>query len=147
MFIGASSASTGGGIKTSTFVVTMVAIIGTIRGKKEMSLGNRRIAHDLIYKSFAVVLFSGMFVLVVITLLSFTEASQDILKLAYEVVSAFATVGLSTGITANLNDYSKVILTITMFVGRVGVVTLAYSLSSKAIQADYKYATTHMMIG
>ncbi len=147
MFIGASSASTGGGIKTSTFVVTMVAIIGTIRGKKEMSLGNRRIAHDLIYKSFAVVLFSGMFVLTVITTLSFTEASQDILKLAYEAVSAFATVGLSTGITANLNDYSKIILTVTMFVGRVGIVTLAYSLSSKAIQADYKYATTHMMIG
>ncbi len=147
MFIGASSASTGGGIKTSTFVVTMVAIIGTIRGKKEMSLGNRRIAHDLIYKSFAVILFSGMFVLTVITLLSFTEPAQDILKLAYEAVSGFATVGLSTGITANLNDTSKIILTLTMFVGRVGIVTLAYSLSSKAIQADYKYATTHMMIG
>ncbi len=147
MFIGASSVSTGGGIKTSTFVVMMVALIGTIRGKKEMSLGNRGIAIELIYKAFAVVIFSGMFVLVITTILSFTEPGTEIIRLAYETVSAFATVGLSTGITSGLSDVSKVIITITMFVGRVGIVTLAYSLSSRSLQADYKYATTHMMIG
>ncbi len=147
MFIGASSASTGGGIKTSTFVVMMVAIIGTIRGKREMTLGNRSIAQDLIYKAFAVVIFSGLFVLLVITVLSFTDKGIELVRLAYEAVSAFATVGLSTGITAGLTDASKVTLTIAMFVGRVGIVTLAYSLSEKAINADYKYATTHMNIG
>lgn len=147
MFIGASSASTGGGIKTSTFVIMMVAIIGTIRGKREMTLGNRSIAQDLIYKAFAVVIFSGLFVLLVITVLSFTDKGIELVRLAYEAVSAFATVGLSTGITSGLSDASKVTLTIAMFVGRVGIVTLAYSLSEKAINADYKYATTHMNIG
>lgn len=147
MFIGASSASTGGGIKTSTFVVMMVAVIGSIRGKKEMSLGNRRIAQELVYKAFAVVVFSGLFVLLIITILSFTEKSTDLLRLAYESVSAFATVGLSTGITAGLSDAGKITLTIAMFVGRVGIITLAYSLSAQSINADYKYATTHMMIG
>jgi Trk-type K+ transport system membrane component len=147
MFIGASSASTGGGIKTSTFVIMMIAIISTIRGKKETSLGNRRIAVELIYKAFAVVIFSGLFVLMIITLLTFTEQGMDMGRLAYEAVSAFATVGLSTGITAALSEEGKVILTIAMFVGRVGIITLAYSLSTKAINADYKYATTHMMIG
>jgi len=147
MFIGASSASTGGGIKTSTFVVMMVAVIGTIRGKKDMNIGNRRIAIDLIYKAFAVVIFSGLFVLLVITILTFTDPKMEILRLAYEAVSAFATVGLSTGITSNLSNASKVIITFTMFVGRVGIVTLAYSLSTKSLQADYKHATTHMPIG
>jgi trk system potassium uptake protein len=147
MFIGASSVSTGGGIKTSTFVVMMVAVIGSIRGKKAMSLGKRGLAIELIYKAFAVVIFSGMFVLTIITILSFTEPKMEIIRLAYEAVSAFATVGLSTGITANLSDISKVIITITMFAGRVGIVTLAYSLSTKSLQADFKYANTHMMIG
>lgn len=147
MFIGASSASTGGGIKTSTFIVMMVAVIGTIRGKKDMTLGKRRIAIELIYKSFAVVVFSGLFVLMVITVLSFLEPGIELIRLAYEAVSGFATVGLSTGITANLSDASKLVMTFTMFVGRVGIVTLAYSLSTKAIDADYRYATTHLMIG
>jgi trk system potassium uptake protein len=147
MFIGASSASTGGGIKTSTFVVMMVAVIGTIRGKKEMTLGNRRIAIELIYKAFAVVIFSGLFVLLVITGLSFLEPNINIMHLAFEGVSSFATVGLSTGITSGLSDASKLTLIVAMFVGRVGIITLAFSLSAKAIAADFKLATTHMMIG
>jgi Trk-type K+ transport system membrane component len=147
MFIGASSASTGGGIKTSTFIVMMVAVIGTIRGKKEVSLSNRTIAIELIYKAFAVVIFSGLFVLLVTTLLTFYEPDIAPLRLAYEAVSAFATVGLSTGITPGLTDASKILLTFTMFVGRVGIVTLAYSLSTKALSADFKYATSHMTIG
>ena len=147
MFIGASSASTGGGIKTSTFIVMMVAVIGTIRGKKEVSLSNRTIAIELIYKAFAVVVFSGIFVLLVITLLSYFEPNIEPLRIAYEAVSAFATVGLSTGITPGLTDASKILLTFTMFVGRVGIVTLAYSLSTKALSADFKYATSHMTIG
>lgn len=147
MFIGASSASTGGGIKTSTFIVMMVAVIGTIRGKSQMTLSNRTIAVELIYKAFAVVIFSGLFVLLVISLLTYFDPTIFPLKLAYEAVSAFATVGLSTGITAGLTDASKIILTFSMFVGRVGIVTLAYSLSTKALSADYKYATTHMTIG
>ncbi len=147
MFIGASSASTGGGIKTSTFIVMMVAVIGTIRGKKEVSISNRTIAIELIYKAFAVVIFSGLFVLLATTLLTYFEPNLQPIRLAYEAVSAFATVGLTTGITSGLTDASKILLTISMFIGRVGIITLAYSLSTKALSADFKYATTHMTIG
>lgn len=147
MFIGASSASTGGGIKTSTFVVMMVALIGTIRGQKEMTLGNRGIAKELIYKAFAVVIFSGLYILMVITILSLTESGTSLVNLAYEAVSAFATVGLSTGITAGLSDPGKLVLVISMFVGRVGIITLAYSLSTRTVRGDFRYASTHMMIG
>jgi len=147
MFIGASSASTGGGIKTSTFIVMMVAVIGTIRGKKEVSISNRTIAIELIYKAFAVVIFSGLFVLLATTLLTYFEPNLQPIRLAYEAVSAFATVGLTTGITSGLTDASKILLTISMFIGRVGIITLAYSLSTKALTADFKYATTHMTIG
>lgn len=147
MFIGASSASTGGGIKTSTFIVMMVAVIGTIRGKKEVSISNRTIAIELIYKAFAVVIFSGLFVLLATTLLTYFEPNLQPIRLAYEAVSAFATVGLTTGITSGLTDASKILLTISMFIGRVGIITLAYSLSAKALSADFKYATTHMTIG
>ncbi|MES2619190.1 MAG: potassium transporter TrkG [Bacteroidota bacterium] len=147
MFIGASSASTGGGIKTSTFVVMLVAIIGTIKGKTNFSLDRRGIAIDLIYKAFAVVVFSGLFVLTIITLLSLTDPTFSVIKIAYEAVSAFATVGLSTGITAQFSDWGKLILTFSMFVGRVGVITLAYSLSARETDKDFKYAKTHIMIG
>lgn len=147
MFIGASSSSTGGGIKTSTFVIMMLAVLGTIRGQREMKIDNRTISVDLIYKAFAVVVFSGLFVLTTMTILSFTEKNIPLANLAYESISAFATVGLSTGITPNLTDASKIVLTIAMFVGRVGVLSLAFSLSSRVKSTDFKYATTHLMIG
>lgn len=147
MFVGASSSSTGGGIKTSTFVVVFMAVIGTIRGKSEMTLDKRTISVDLIYKAFAVVIFSGIFVLTIITTLSFTEPNLPIMKVAYETVSAFATVGLSTGITSSLSDIGKLILTFSMFIGRVGILTLAFSLSSRAVTRSYSYANTHIMIG
>ncbi|MDP2176553.1 MAG: potassium transporter TrkG [Bacteroidota bacterium] len=147
MFIGASSASTGGGIKTSTFVIMMIAVIGTIRGKREMTLGNRTIGAELVYKAFAVVVFSGLFVLTTITVLSFTEYNIPLANIAYESISAFATVGLSTGITPNLSTAGKTMIVIAMFVGRVGVLSLAFSLSSKAVNTSSKYAKTHLMIG
>jgi trk system potassium uptake protein len=147
MFIGASSASTGGGIKTSTFVIMMIAVIGTIRGKREMTLGNRTISAELVYKAFAVVVFSGLFVLTTMTVLSFTEYNIPLANIAYESISAFATVGLSTGITPELSTAGKSMLILAMFVGRVGVLSLAFSLSSKVVNTSSKYAKTHLMIG
>jgi Trk-type K+ transport system membrane component len=125
----------------------MTAVIGTIRGKNEFTLGRRSIHISLVYKAFAVVIFSGLLVLLFITLLSFTEPHLPLINIAFETVSAFATVGLSTGITANLSDISKVILVVAMFVGRVGIITLAFSLSTREDKADFRYTQTHLMIG
>jgi potassium uptake TrkH family protein len=147
MFIGASSGSTGGGIKTSTFVVIFAAMWGIIRGRKLISFGRRTISHDLIYKAFAIFVFSATFVFICTFILSLIEPQIPIMNLLFEEVSAFATVGLSTGITAQLSDASKVILIISMFVGRVGILTLAFALSSEVGTNAYKYPNSHIMIG
>ncbi len=147
MFIGASSGSTGGGIKTSTFVVIFAAMWGIIRGRKLISFGRRTISHDLIYKAFAIFVFSATFVFICTFILSLIEPHIPIMNILFEEVSAFATVGLSTGITAQLSDASKVILIISMFVGRVGILTLAFALSSEVGTNAYKYPNSHIMIG
>lgn len=147
MFIGASSGSTGGGIKTSTFVVIFAAMWGIIRGKKLITLGRRTISHDLIYKAFAVFVFSATFIFICTFILSITEPQFSITQLLFEEVSAFATVGLSTGITAQLSDISKIVLIVSMFVGRVGILTLAFALSSEVESNAYKYPNSHIIIG
>lgn len=147
MFIGASSGSTGGGIKTSTFVVIFGAMWGIIRGKKLISFGRRTISHDLIYKAFAIFVFSATFIFICTFILSILEPQIPIMNILFEEVSAFATVGLSTGITSQLSDASKIVLIISMFVGRVGILTLAFALSSEVGTNAYKYPNSHIMIG
>jgi trk system potassium uptake protein TrkH len=136
-----------GGIKTSTFIVTLTAIISTIRGRKEATLGRRTISNELTYRAFAVILFSGNFVLITTTILSFTENDIPFLKLAFECVSAFGNCGLSMGITPDLSNAGKVILSIAMLAGRVGLLTLAFSLSSKEKPNTVRYPKTHIIIG
>lgn len=147
MFTGASSGSTGGGIKTSTFVVIFTAMWGIIRGKKLISFGRRTISHELIYKAFAIFVFSASFIFICTFILTLIEPQIPIMNILFEEVSAFATVGLSTGITAQLSDASKIVLIISMFVGRVGILTLAFALSSEVGTNAYKYPNSHIMIG
>ncbi|MBI1221643.1 MAG: ATPase [Bacteroidetes bacterium] len=147
MFIGASSGSTGGGIKTSTFVVIFSAIMATVTGRKEVTLGRRTISQELIYKAFSVFIFSATFIFIGVVLLAITEPELEITHLVFEEVSAFATVGLSTGITAQLSDYSKLILIVSMFVGRIGVLSLAFSLSVPTRSNSFHYPKSHIMIG
>lgn len=147
MFIGGGSSSLAGGIKTSTFVVAFVAILGTISGKKEAILGGRSVSNELIYKAFAIIVFSGNYILLVITALSFSDPDIPFLKLTFEAVSAFTNTGLSMGITSSMSDVGKVILSFAMFGGRVGVLTLAFALSSKAKPNTIHYPKTHLIIG
>lgn len=147
MFIGASSGSTGGGIKTSTFLLISISSIATIRGKKNIDLGKRSISTELLSKAFSIFVFAASFNLLMIFLLTITESHLDILKIVFEQVSAFATVGLSAGITAELSIYGKVLIIISMFVGRIGTLTLALALSSRVETTAYKYPTAHLMIG
>lgn len=147
MFIGASSGSTGGGIKTSTFVVIYTAILSTVSGKRDVTLGRRTISQDLIYKAFAVFVFSATFTFLAVVLLAIAEPHINVIDLIFEEVSAFSTTGLSTGITAQLSDFSKWVLIISMFVGRVGVLSLAFSLSVSNRSNSYGYPNSHIMIG
>jgi potassium uptake TrkH family protein len=147
MFIGASPGSTGGGIKTTTFTIILLSVWTTIRGKRFVEIGNRTIPHSVSYKAFSVFAFAAMLNLFFLFILTITDAQFDILSLAVEQVSAFATVGLSTGITAGLSDAGKFVIILSMFIGRVGTLTLALALSTRASSTAYKYPETHIAVG
>lgn len=147
MFIGASSGSTGGGIKTSTFALIFLSAWSTIRGKQQLEMFRHTISFDLLNKAFTIFLFASTFCLLGTILLSITDPEINILDLVFEEVSAFATVGLSTGITADLSVAGKYILIISMFIGRTGPLTLAYSLSRKVASNNYTFPSAHFMVG
>mgnify|MGYP003690934123 CR=1 FL=1 len=147
MFIGASSGSTGGGIKTSTFLLIANAAIATIRGKKNVELGKRSISTDLLGKAYSVFVFACTFNLIMIFVLSITDPNLSIIHLVFEQVSAFATVGLSAGITAKLSLAGKIVIISSMFIGRIGTLTLALALSTRVSSNSFKYPSAHIMIG
>ncbi len=147
MFIGASSGSTGGGIKTSTFALIMVSSIATLRGKRNLELFRHNIAWELLNKAFSIFIFSASFIFIATFALSILEPATDILLLLFESVSAFCTVGLSANVTANLSEPSKYIIIACMFVGRIGTLTLGFALSKKVLTVAYRYPNAHFMIG
>src|SRR5690606_28679841 len=111
--------------KTTTFVVILLSVWSTIRNKRNLEIGNRTIPHSVSYKAFSVFTFAALINILFIFILSITDSQFDIIKLAFEQVSAFATVGLSTGITAGLSDAGKIVIILSMYIGRVGTLTLA----------------------
>ena len=147
MFIGASPGSTGGGIKTSTFTLIIYSAINTIRGKKKIEIGKRTISPELLHKAFSIFLFSASSIFAAIFVLSISDGEKGIMPIAFEIVSAFSTVGLSTGITADLTFLGKVVIMICMFIGRIGTLTLAFALSSKQRSLNYEYPKAHLTVG
>jgi trk system potassium uptake protein len=147
MFIGASPGSMGGGIKTTTFTVIILSVWATIVGKRNIEIGKRTIPHSASYKAFAVFTFAVGFNILFLIILSISDSQFDILRLAFEQVSAFATVGLSTGITSGLSDVGKTVIILSMYIGRVGTLTLALAISTRAASTAYKYPDTHLAIG
>jgi trk system potassium uptake protein TrkH len=129
MFVGASSASTGGGIKTTTFASLLLATWSVVRGEDEVRFGSRSIDKSVVLKSLALVVLAMALVYTVTTLVSIVEpfAYEDVF---FEVTSAFGTVGLSTGITPYLSPFSRVLLILTMYVGRVGPLTLMLAIAA-----------------
>ena len=147
MFIGAAPGSTGGGIKTSTFLLLLMSALANIQGKKTVDLGKRQIASDVISRAFSIVAFAIMYNFVCMFILAITQPNVPLMQLFFEQISAFATVGLSTGITSNLTEASKVVIIVSMYIGRVGTLTLALALSKKVISTSYNYPTSHVMVG
>jgi Trk-type K+ transport system membrane component len=128
MFVGGGSASTAGGIKVTTLAVMLLAILAEGRGDKDVEAYGRRIPREALQVAIAVSLVSATLVLVSsLLLLAMTGLTLD--RVLFEVISAFATCGLSTGITADLPDGAKYVLTVLMFIGRTGTMTLAAALA------------------
>lgn len=153
MFVGASSGSAGGGIRTSTFAIMWASLISTIRGKKNTELFKRTIANETVLKAYAIFLFFvvgnivGPFVLAISEADLLASGKYDFMDLVFEHVSAASTVGLSTGITPDLSDTGKYVLIIAMFIGRVGTLTIAYLVGKRVISTNYKYPEGHTMVG
>ncbi|HET6242996.1 MAG: ATPase [Bacteroidetes bacterium] len=147
MFIGGSSGSTAGGIKTSTFTLLILSAYSTLRGKRSLELSNHSISYELLNRAFLIFLFASGIIFSGVFILSISDPHIPILNLVFEEVSAFATVGLSTGITPTLSVTGKTVLMASMFIGRVGILTLAFSMSRKVISRNYKYPSAHIMVG
>ncbi|MGG2026506.1 TrkH family potassium uptake protein [Gottfriedia sp. S16(2024)] len=147
MFIGASPGSTGGGIKTTTFATLLGAVRSQIKGKEDVILFKRRIMYDTIYKALTVMV-SGLLIVVVVTLLlTITEHGKNFLMIVFEATSAFATVGLSMGLTPDLTPIGKILIILTMFAGRVGPLTIAFAVTLRRHSDPFKHPKGKIMIG
>ncbi len=147
MFIGASPSGTGGGIKTTTFRVLLNCTKSALEGKNKVILYQREVPSTLILKAIAVVFGTAASIVVVTTLLALAEPNMDFIQLLFEVISAFATVGVSTGITASLSTVSKVILVGAMYIGRVSVLLLIAAIIGDAKPTAINYPEENLLVG
>lgn len=128
MFIGGGSGSTGGGIKVTTFALLVLSILAEARGDRDVEVLGRRIPHDTIRQAIAVLVMSTVLVFVAtLVMLTLTEFTLD--QVVFEVLSAYGTVGLSTGITPDLPTGAKYVLVLAMYLGRIGPMTLGAALA------------------
>ncbi len=146
MFIGGASGSTAGGIKVNTFSVLLIAIVSAIRGDAMATAFGRRVPHEIVYRAFAIALLAIAVVFVITVGLTLTT-DVSLLDLAFEAVSAFGTVGLSTGVTPDLSPAARLLLTVTMFAGRLGPLTLVLALAARARPLPYQPASEALRIG
>ncbi len=146
MFIGGGSGGTAGGIKVTTFVIILLAVWTMIRGREEVNTMGRRIPKDIIFRAFSITVYSISVIFFVLFLLTITETAP-LNVLLFEVISAFGTVGMSLGLTPELSVAGKFIITVLMFIGRVGPLTLAFALARANRKLPYKYVEEKIMIG
>jgi Trk-type K+ transport system membrane component len=146
MFVGGGPASTAGGVKVTTFVVLLLAVAAEARGVPDTNAFGRRIPTETIRLAF-VVAFIAMNAIVVGTLVVMLDSSFEFTRVLFECISAFGTVGLSTGITFDLPDASKYVLVVIMFLGRTGPYTLALALALRQRPVRFRYAEERPIIG
>lgn len=146
MFIGASPSSVGGGIRTTTFAVGVLAIYHFARGHREIQVFGRQIHEEDVFKSF-IVMFMALFICGIATLLLCIFESFSLMEIVFEVSSAFGTTGLSLGITPELSVVGKCIVIILMFIGRVGIISFLLIFGLKQKENNYHYPKERIIIG
>lgn len=153
MFIGGSPSGTAGGVKTATMGVLVIAVISVIKGNKTTSFYERNIPFEILQKALAIFFLSLGVLIMVTMLLSFTERGSafhyEFMDLLFETTSALATTGVSTGITPHLSTAGKIIISATMFMGRVGPISIAVALTKKQgkIQSDIGFPDGRIIVG
>lgn len=146
MFIGASPGSTGGGIKTSTFAVLIIAVINMIRGRDKSEIFRTTIHNKIVYKAVTIVVVSAFIISLGTAFLLITQ-KDNLMNLLFEATSAFGTVGLTTGITFQLTGIGKVIVLILIYIGRIGPLTLAYAVGRYSKRLKREFPTARVMVG
>lgn len=145
MFVGASPGSTGGGIKTTTFALLFILLWSKLR-KRENNIFGREISDKCIYDAFIVFLCFMLVIFLDTIILTVTEKGSYI-QILFEIFSALGNTGLSTGITSSLSKIGRGVLTITMFIGRVGPLSVAYAVLSKPKQVYFRYPKEDVFVG
>lgn len=138
MFIGGSPGGTAGGIKTTTFAIALGELWRIVRGHQSLHMHRRRIARDVVERSTATIVLSGIWVTISILLVSWGNPEADPSDVVFECFSAFGTVGLSRAFTMELSPFSKAVIIASMFAGRVGVLTLVFTLAGQAPSRRYE---------
>lgn len=146
MFIGAGPGSTGGGVKTTTAATVIMAVRAMLRGREEVELFGRAIPQVVVYRSISIVFIAGAIIASFLVLLTATQGG-NFERLAFETVSAFGTVGLSMGATSELDTVGKALVTMLMYTGRVGPLTLALAIGERTVPKGYKYPQGRMAVG
>ena len=146
MFVGGSPGSTAGGIKTTTLGVLFLSTHAVVRGEREPVVFGRHIGMDVVRKALAIFLVSITIVLSVSFILTITESAR-LVDILYETVSALATVGASKGITADLSDVGKILITFCMYLGRLGPMTMAFAFGMKDKKSLIRYPESFISIG
>ncbi len=155
MFIGACPGSTAGGIKTTTFAIILLLVYHRFRGRQSVAAFRRTISRDSVNRALTVTLLASLVVVLMFAVLMFAMERPVAHRLShgwfvdnlFEVVSAFGTVGLSLGMTSHVDTLGKIVLIITMFVGRVGLLTLAFSLARPPERGEVVFAEEAVMVG
>ena len=147
MFIGGSPGSTAGGIKTTTIGIVFITVLCVIRGREDSEVFKKRFNKDLVYRAFTLIFIGFILVISVTMLLSYTEKGASFISLLYETVSAFGTAGLTIGLTTKLSTIGKILIIFMMYLGRVGPLTVALSLTKKKVNPGIKYPEGKILIG
>ena len=147
MWIGASPASTGGGIKTSTFALATLNIFSIARGKSRIQILGRRISSESTSRAFAILCISLIVIgFAILALLIFEPKGTDLLSVVFECFSAYSTVGLSLNFTPTLTEPSKYVLILTMFIGRIGMLNLMIGMLRQINHQFYEYPKENILI-
>lgn len=147
MFIGASPGSTGGGIKTTTFRVLFACTRAVLQGKEEVVSYQRQIPMNLVLRAVGVLFGALATVLIASALIELSDPNVEFVRILFEVVSAFATVGLSTGITAGVSAFAKLVLIATMYIGRVGILLLMSAILGDPNPTAINYPEANLLVG
>ncbi|GAA0309626.1 TrkH family potassium uptake protein [Psychrobacter aestuarii] len=146
MWIGASPNSTGGGIKTSTFAIALLNTLSLAKGQSRIEVFKREIASVSVSRAFSIMWLSLLVIGTGVTLISYDQPELDLMKVVFECFSAYSTVGLSLNLTSSLSTFSKIVVSVIMFVGRVGMLTIIIALLKDVRQGNYRYPSEEITI-